>query len=144
MITGDRRHHGYASALPFHELARHQAGSIIATVLDFSTMILLVAGLHFIPAVGAMSGAAVGGSVNFVLGRRWVFRRQGDRVSGQALRYAGVSAVSLLLNGAGEHVLASVWHLQFVIARVIVALLVALCWNYPAQRNFVFRQHETP
>lgn len=126
------------------ELARHQAGSLIATVLDFSTMIALVAGLHLAPGLGAMSGAAIGGSVNFVLGRRWIFRKQSDPASHQALRYAGVSLVSLMLNGGGEHLLASVWHVQFVLARVIVALLVALLWNYPVQRHFVFQAHETP
>ena len=107
-------------------------------------MIALVAGLKLAPGLGAMSGAAVGGTINFMLGRHWIFRRQDDPASNQALRYAGVSIVSLILNGAGEHLLASVWHVQFVLARVVVALLVALLWNYPVQRHFVFKSHESP
>jgi len=125
-------------------LARHQIGSLVATVLDFSTMVALVAGLHLAPALGAVSGAAVGGSVNFVLGRRWIFRTQNEPPRAQALRYVSVSFVSLLLNGAGEHLLATVWHVQFVLARVVVALLVALLWNYPVQRHYVFKPHESP
>jgi putative flippase GtrA len=139
-----RAHDPVTFGVPLAELARHQVGSLIATALDFSTMIALVAGLHIAPGLGAMSGAAVGGSVNFMLGRRWIFLRHSDPAQDQALRYAGVSLVSLLLNGAGVHLLASVWHLQFVVARVIVALLVALLWNYPVQRRFVFKLHESP
>ena len=57
-----------------HVLLRHQAGSVIATIVDFSVMIALVSLAGAAPALGTAVGAASGGTVNFLLGRKWIFR----------------------------------------------------------------------
>jgi putative flippase GtrA len=120
-------------------LVRHQAGAIAATVVDYSLMIALVSEAGAAPEVGTAVGAACGGITNFVLGRRWVFRAtQHDAAIAQARRYAVVSLGGLLLNTAGMHVLASLMHLPYVGARVVVSLFVSVLWNFPMQRTFVF------
>lgn len=119
-------------------LLRHQANSTVATAVDFSTMITLVSMAGAPPAVGTAVGAATGGVVNFLLGRRWVFRAGGRTATPQAARYALVSLGSLLLNTAGVHALAGLQHFQYVAARVVVALMVSILWNFPMQRSFVF------
>jgi putative flippase GtrA len=120
-------------------LVRHQAGSFIATVVDYSVMITLVSLGGALPAVGTAIGAASGGVANFVLGRRWIFRATHHRTAPQAARYAMVSLGSLLLNTAGVHLLAAGFHVQYVAARVAVSLAVSILWNFPMQRTFVFR-----
>ena len=123
-------------------LVRHQIGSLTATMVDFVVMIACVTFAGLGPGVGAAIGAGSGGIVNFFAGRSWIFRAQSGSagsVGGQALRYALVSVTSLLLNGIGEHVLAGILHLQYVAARVCVALVVSVTWNFPMQRRFVFR-----
>lgn len=120
-------------------LLRHQLGAIAATALDFVVMIALVSGRRVTPALGAAGGAAVGAATNFALGRAWVFPAHRGSGTGQALRYALVSLVSLLLNSAGEHLLATVLHIPYVAARVLVAASVSLAWNYPMHRHVVFR-----
>jgi putative flippase GtrA len=119
-------------------LLRHQTGSIIATAVDFTVMIALVSGVGLAPAVGTAIGAACGGTVNFILGRRWVFRATHHKTAPQAGRYFLVSLGSLVLNACGVHVLATIFQVPYVAARVAVSFLVSVTWNFPMQRSFVF------
>lgn len=128
---------------PLPSLLRHQAGSMAATLVDYSVMIMLVSLGGVTPALGTAAGAACGGVLNFLLGRRWVFRATRHRTAPQAGRYAVVSLGSLLLNTAGVHVLASYFLVQYVAARVAVSLAVSVFWNFPMQRSFVFKA-DTP
>jgi putative flippase GtrA len=119
-------------------LARHQAGAVVATVVDYGVMITLVSVAGAAPEVGTAVGAACGGITNFTLGRRWVFRAMHRDPYPQAGRYAVVSLGSLLFNTAGMHFVASLLHVQYVAARVLVSIVVSLFWNFPMQRTFVF------
>ncbi len=120
-------------------IIRHQVGSLAATAVDFGVMMVAVSLVGLAPATGTAIGATFGGVSNFILGRRWIFQSEHGDASGQAFRYALVSLVSLALNTAGEHALVAGAHLQFVAARVVVAFVVSLLWNFPMQRSFVFR-----
>jgi putative flippase GtrA len=124
--------------------ARHQAGSIIASAVDFSTMIACVSLLGVHPAVATAGGAALGATVNFLLGRHWIFPEGRATAGGSAVRYALVSAVSLGLNSAGEYVLVSLARVQYVFARVLVAIAVSVAWNFPMHRGFVYRSVSAP
>jgi putative flippase GtrA len=123
----------------FATLARHQIGSVVATAVDFGTMIALVSGFG-VPAVAATAvGAACGGASNFALGRKWIFAANDSSASGQAVRYALVSLASLGWNALGEYVVHDRLGVQYVAARGLVAIAVSLAWNFPLQRGFVFR-----
>jgi putative flippase GtrA len=124
--------------------ARHQAGSLIATLVDFSTMIAVVRLLGLHPAVATAGGAAAGAVVNFLLGRYWIFPNGRATAGASAVRYALVSLVSLGLNSAGEYVLVSVARMQYVLARLVVAVAVSIGWNFPMQRGFVYRSVSAP
>lgn len=113
-------------------------GAVAATVVDYSVMIALVSGFGAAPALGTAVGAASGGVLNFVLGRRWIFRRTDAQAAPQARRYAMVSLGSLILNTCGVQVLAGVLQFPYVAARLAVSLAVSLMWNFPMQRSFVF------
>lgn len=118
---------------------KHQVGAVVATVVDFGTMIALVSGAGLLPAAGTAVGASAGAVTNFTLGRLWIFEARAGRTRDQAMRYAAVSAASLLLNTLGEHLLATILGVPYVLARVIVAVLVSVGWNFPLHRRFVFR-----
>ncbi len=120
-------------------LGRHQVGSIVATLADFAIMSVLVGGFEMSSTLATAIGAAAGGVTNFNIGRHWIFGATGMRAAIQAWRYALVSLVSLSLNAAGEYVLHDHLGIQFVLARVIVAIGVSVLWNFPAQRSFVYR-----
>jgi putative flippase GtrA len=120
-------------------LLRHQAGAIAATLVDYGVMVALVSGGGASPALGTAVGATCGGIANFTVGRLWIFRATHGRTAPQAFRYALVSLGSLLLNTAGEHVLAERFHIQYVAARLAVSVAVSVLWNFPLQRTFVFK-----
>ena len=103
-------------------------------------MILFVEILGLSPTAATAIGATLGGITNFTLGRAWIFRRHSGHVSGQAIRYAGVSAAGAAFNAMGEHLVHDRAHIQYVVARAMVAIAVSLLWNFPMQREFVFQE----
>ena len=97
------------------------------------------------PVGGTAIGASVGAVVNFTLARRWIFpARSHARIDAQAVRYAVVSLGSLALNTLGEHLAHDRGHMQYVLARGLVAGAVGLGWNFPLHRSWVFAPARTP
>ena len=119
-------------------LARHQTGALVASAVDFLMMICWVELRLGSSVSGAAVGAASGAITNFILGRRWIFQSRERSAAGQAFRYALVSAGSLGLNSLGQYLALRVIGLPYVMCRVIVAVLVGVCWNFPLHRRFVF------
>jgi putative flippase GtrA len=119
-------------------LSQHQLSSLAATGVDYCIMILCVSVFGLTPVLGTVLGALCGAITSFTLGRRWVFQASAGDIRGQALRYAGVSALSLCGNAGGEWLLVRVG-LQYILARVITSIVVGIAWNFPMHRHFVFR-----
>jgi len=121
-------------------LLRHQVGALAATLVDFLVMIVWVELGSGSAVVGTGVGAASGATTNFLLGRQWIFRASGQPALGQAARYVLVSAGSLVLNALGQYVcLHGLGASSYIISRAFVALSVAVGWNFPLHRFFVFR-----
>ena len=108
-------------------------------MVDFAVMIALVERFGLSPVTGTVVGASLGAITNFFLGRVWVFPRHSGHWAAQGSRYAVVAAASAGWNALGEHVVHDVAGIQYVLARVLVAIGVSLLWNFPMQRRFVFR-----
>jgi len=108
-------------------------------VVDFAVMIALVERFGLSPVTGTVVGASLGAITNFFFGRVWVFPRHSGHWGAQGSRYAVVAAASAGWNALGEHVVHDVAGVQYVLARVLVAIGVSLLWNFPMQRRFVFR-----
>ena len=96
------------------------------------------------PALAAAMGALCGAVMNFVLGRRWVFQARSSGILPQAARYAAVAAASAGWNALGEYLLHNAAHVEYVLARAVVSLMVGLAWNFPLQQRFVFRREKVP
>jgi len=122
----------------FKQWLRHHTASFLGTIADFGTMVACVELLRLSPVVATAIAATVGAVTNFILGRNWTYEGRSGRVQLQFARYVLVAAVSLGLNTGGEHLFANVIRLQYVLARVITAVIVSNAWNYPMQRFFVF------
>ena len=118
--------------------ARHQAGGAIASVVDFGLMTAGVELAAMRPSLATALGALGGAITNFILARHLVFRAAAGVAWHQAARYAVVSMVSLLLNAAGEWLLAERLHVGYFGARLLVSAIVAIAWNFPMHRWFVF------
>jgi putative flippase GtrA len=123
-------------------LARHQVGALVATAFDFSTMVFLVQAGGFDPVPATAVGAACGALTNFLVSRGWIFRAEGASPTMQVARYVLVSGASLVLNTTGQHILHHLLGVQYVIARVMVAVVVSVAWNFPMHRAFVFARED--
>jgi|ERR1051325_1020941 putative flippase GtrA len=124
----------------FVSLRRSQVASLIATAVDFASMIFLVEVVHLWYVAATATGAFAGAVVNFVLGRHWSFRAGDEAVHGQVFRYAAVSGASLLLNSAGVYLLTDRFGIHYAVSRVISAIVIGLIFNFPLHRHFVFRR----
>lgn len=118
---------------------RAQVTAIIATAVDFGMLILLkeVFGMYYLAAV--VIGTLAGGFVGFMLGRYWVFISTEVKSIKQAKKYIVVMAGSFLLNVGGVYLMVEVFHFQYIFAKVIVAIIVGVGFNFFLQRLYVFK-----
>ncbi|MEN9722392.1 MAG: hypothetical protein RJB38_378, partial [Pseudomonadota bacterium] len=117
---------------------RSQFSALVATALDFGTLwsLVEVAKLWYLAAV--VFGALVGAVTNFLLNRHWSFEVEDAHWNSQARKYALVSLGSLALNAAGVFLLTDVVGLKYLGSKVVTSLVVALFFNFPLHRKFVF------
>ncbi len=116
-----------------------QFAAFAGTLVDFSTMWLLkeIFGLWYVTATAI--GAFLGAVTNFLLGRYWVFTATENRMREQAFRYALVAAGSLLLNTVGVYLVTEFVGIHYFYSRILVAVLIAVTYNFFLQKNFVFK-----
>jgi len=116
-----------------------QVSAQVATVCDFAMTLLLaeVVGLWYVAST--FIGALTGGVVNCAVNYRWVFHAQSLDKRFVALKYLMVWAGSIALNTGGTYLLTEVSGVYFIVAKVVVAILVGVLWNYQLQRFFVYR-----
>lgn len=119
-------------------LAESSAG--VATIIDFGMTIVLakICGLYYVYAVA--TGALCGGIANFIINRRFVLQCLDRRWGVPAMRYIAVWAGSILLNAYGTYLLTEASGMDFIIAKIMVAIAVAVFWNFMLQKYFVFRK----
>jgi putative flippase GtrA len=121
-------------------LGRHQLAAIVATLVDFVTMIAIVELLFAPPPVATFFSATVGGVTNFSLGRSWAFRsRHQGSIASQATRYAIVCIGGALLNAGMLSMLLRLGDPPYIVTRVLVSALVSVAYTYPMHTRFVFR-----
>ncbi len=115
-----------------------QLSAFIATACDFSLMILMIEAFD-IGAVYAVFFASIcGGAVNFLVNRQLVFQSQAGNVVCELIRYIMVSLGSASLNSLGVFLLLAYGD-HYLLARGITAIIVAILFNYPLHKYFVFQ-----
>ena len=118
---------------------RAQATAIIATGTDFAIMIILKEFLGFYYMAAVVIGTVSGGFVGFMLGRYWAFISTEVKSIKQAKKYLMVMAGSFFLNVGGVFLMVEGLHLQYIVAKVVVAIIVGIGYNFFLQRYFVFK-----
>lgn len=116
-----------------------QASSFVASVVDFGLTIFCkeVLGIWYVAA--SFIGTVSGGVTNFLLGRKWVFKKKIEKtVPVQAAKYVLVWCGNLALNTGGVFLVTHFLKLDYKISKVIVSLLVGIFYNYFLQKKFVF------
>ena len=116
-----------------------ETSAIVASAVDFSLSFLLVQAVGTWYAQASFFGALAGGIINCYVNYRWVFDKQKQRKPYIVFKYFVVWSISILLNTSGTWFFTELSGVNFIIIKAIVAIIVAILWNYQMQRIFVFR-----
>lgn len=116
-----------------------ESSAILASAADFGLTIFLVRALGVWYARASFFGALMGGIVNCYVNYRWVFDKQKQRKPFIALKYLFVWSFSILFNTAGTWFFTVLSGMNFIIVKAVVAIIVAILWNFQMQHVFVFR-----
>lgn len=140
------------------EFSEAQMSSLISTVCDFSITALVFETTRHVVA-STVTGAICGGIANCLINYNWTFRGTTRSKRGVVWRYALVWTGSVLLNTTGTEwgvkgmkSISELWHhdvqtglTMVLVVKAVMAVLVAVGWNYTMQKYFVYRKapHET-
>lgn len=121
------------------KFAKAQIASSIASLVDYFITILLVEIVGFWYLAGSTTGTIIGGITNFIIGRHWVFKSGLKEKHVQLFRYAMVWTGYFVLTTLGIYLLTHFGHFNYLISKVFVSLFLAVTYNFPLQKRFVFR-----
>ena len=116
-----------------------QVSAWIASIVDFSITVGLSQLLHLWYGYCTFTGALMGGVINCLINYKWVFHPDDVKKKSIVTRYMIVWAGSIGLNTFGTLTLTELTGINFVVIKAIVAIAVAILWNYQLQKIFVFR-----
>jgi len=116
--------------------------AILASLADFLFTFLLKYIGHLDAVLASILGTIFGGVINFIIGRVWVFKTSQTNFSEQGKRYFLIWLGNLLLNASGVYLLIKIMGVQYLIAKMITAITVAIGYNYPLQKGYVFKTVE--
>jgi putative flippase GtrA len=114
-----------------------QIAAILGSMADYLTVIFLVEVLKcwYLPA--NLCGNLVGGTIQFFLGRKWAFRSSGN-VYSQMFKFILIFSGNIVLSAAGIYILTSLFHINYLISKTAISILLGLTYNYYMQKRFVF------
>lgn len=137
----------------FYTLLRSSVSSQLCGWIDTLSSFLAFWLLHLTPFLSTAIGAFIGGVLNCIINYKFTFHAFGVDWRAALAKFSFVWTGSLLLNSFGTqivyhwvmdwHWLKDVLHMTdngvFLAARLFVALMVSLAWNFLLQRHFVFK-----
>lgn len=113
--------------------------SLVASACDFSFAILLREYFAVDPVIASISGTVLGGIVNFTICRYWAFAAREKSIAMQGVRYIITWTGNLILNAVGVYLLIHYAETDYRIAKIVTSLAVAIAYNYPLQKKYVFK-----
>lgn len=133
------------SAVQFLEA---QTSSLLSTFVDFAVTAILVKFVGLWYVISNVIGAISGGSINCIVNYNWAFKGTEQRKRTIFYRYLLVWFGSIFLNTSGTTLLANIIShdgtpkgLGTVMeSKTIVAVLVAIFWNYLMQKKYVYKR----
>ena len=117
---------------------RLQAAAIAGSLLDYLVTISLVEFFSVWYMTATVTGNLLGGTVQFLLNRKWVFRNADGKIKPQILKFSLVFAGNIILGAAGTYLLTNYLMINYLISKTLVSLLLGLTYNYILQKKFVF------
>ena len=116
--------------------------SLIESFCDYLVTIVLTQFLKIDAVLSSIIGTVVGGIINFLIGRHWVFKSSRTPFLHQGKRYLFTWIGNLILNALGVYLLIRVAGVHYLISKVATSITVAVGYNYPVQKGYVFKNIE--
>lgn len=113
--------------------------SLIASLCDYLVTIIFTQFLKIDPVQSSIMGTVIGGIVNFLIGRHWVFKSSTAPLFHQGKKYFLVWIGNLLLNALGVYLLIRIAGVYYIVSKVVTSITVAVAYNYPIQKRYVFK-----
>ena len=117
---------------------RVQVASILGSLADYLITIGLVAYLHCWYILANFLGNLVGGTIQFMLCRKWAFPVNQRNMQFQVIRFIFVFIGNLLLSAAGVYILTNFFGVNYIISKTIISVLLGTTYNYLLQKKFIF------
>jgi putative flippase GtrA len=114
--------------------------AIIASFCDFGITVFFKQVCKIDSVLASILGTMVGGLSNFLIGRIWVFRSIQTPFFHQGRKYLLTWFGNLVLNSAGVYVLIKMMGVHYLFAKIATAIIVAVGYNYPVQKKYVFKK----
>ncbi|MHA4810964.1 GtrA family protein [Flavitalea flava] len=116
-----------------------QVASLVATLVDFliSLFLFRIVGIWYLAA--GVIGTISGGITHFLISRNWVFQAGDKKWHIQASRYLTVWTGNLILNSSVLFLLRNYAGMNFLLAKIVTAVGIAIFYNYILQKRFVFK-----
>lgn len=119
---------------------RAQLSAFIGGLSDFGIYTFCYTVLKFTAPFSNVISGSLGAIVNFTINRYWSFGNTEKSIGSQLWKFIIVVVGSITLKSLGIHVLVDIWHLHFLLSKLIVEIIVSLGFNYTLQRFWVFKQ----
>jgi putative flippase GtrA len=117
---------------------KSQAAAVTGSVADYATTILLVEFFHIQYVLSSFFGNVMGGTLLFLLNRRWVFKAESGNIHGQMVKFLLVFAGNIILSAAGIYLLTKCLHLNYLISKTLISVFLGLTYNFFMQKKIVF------
>lgn len=124
------------------EFVRYCIVGFLATVIDFTVLILLVEKFKLGVIVSATISFLSAATIVFFLHKYWVFNNHIGCIQLQYLKYLIIVTIGLLFNTAGMFYFYRILGLWYLVAKVFTTSIVVF-WNYLGNKYWSFRQRKT-
>lgn len=124
--------------------AKAQVSAFSGGIVDYLIMIACTEFLHIHYTISIAIGGVIGAIVNFSINRYWTFNANQSNqlpVGNQLVKFVCVVAGSILLKSSGTYLFTNMLSLDYKITRIMVDILVSLCFNYTLQKYWVFKKN---
>ncbi|MCB0506716.1 MAG: GtrA family protein [Chitinophagales bacterium] len=116
-----------------------QISAFVGGLCDYGIMVLCVELMHLSVRNAIVVGGLVGAVINFSINKYWTYQSRKPSLTSQLIKFYIVVAGSILLKSNGTVFLTALLHLDYKITRIIVDLIVSICFNFMLQKYWVFK-----
>ena len=124
--------------------SKAQFSALAGGLVDYGTMVFIAEVFHIHYTIGIVIGGIFGALINFFLNKKWTFSDENESYQSsttkQLAKFAITALNSIALKSYGTYLLTSFLSLDYKITRIMVDLIVSICFNYTLQKQWVFKK----